>query len=58
MAKKIIKGCRIKTSGLGRTAKWMTRKGTVLKRSGDKVFVKWDGLHLEDEMTISEVKML
>ncbi len=58
MAKKIIKGTRVKTSGLGKTARWKSYKGTVTKRSGNKVLVKWDGTSFEDEMTIEEVRML
>ena len=58
MAKKIIKGTRVKTSGLGKTARWKKYKGTVTKRSKNKVFVRWDGTSFEDEMTIKEVRIL
>ena len=58
MAVKINKGARVKTSGEGRTARWKSYKGTVIKRRGNSVFVKWDGTSYEDEMDLKEVKKI
>jgi hypothetical protein len=49
------KGTRVKTSGKGRTARWRTIAGTVTKRRGSSVFVRWDGTSFEDQMDASEV---
>lgn len=49
---------RIQTSGAGRTARWGTYTGTVIRVCGESVFVRWDCLHFEDEMNVSEVRPL
>ncbi len=54
----IRKGSRIETSGKGKTKEWDIHKGTVTRRSGNKVFVNWDGTLFEDEMELNEVKEL
>ncbi|KKW20987.1 MAG: hypothetical protein UY62_C0036G0009 [Parcubacteria group bacterium GW2011_GWF2_50_9] len=51
--KKIRKGDRV------RDAKWGGKyTGTVLRTAGQKVFVQWDNLAVEDEMHEAEVKAL
>lgn len=52
----IRKGDRIKPSGVGRTAAWpSTLRGTVLRVSAGKVYVKWDDTSFEDEVSSEEV---
>jgi len=52
----IRRGKRVTTTGKGRTAQWGIYNGTVTRKRGDSVFVVWDGISIEDEMHISEVK--
>lgn len=52
-------GMRVETSGRGRTRGWGTPgayRGMVTKRRGNRVFVRWDGLHFEDEMSRAELR--
>ena len=58
MEKKIIKNTRVKTSGKGKTANWITYKGTVTKREGDNVYVIWDKMFVEDVMDIKEIQRI
>lgn len=51
--KKIRKGDRV------RDAKWGGKyTGTVVRTAGQKVFVQWDNLAVEDEMHEAEVKAI
>ena len=51
--KKIRKGDRV------RDAKWGGKyTGTVVRTAGQKVFVQWDNLAVEDELLEAEVKAL
>ena len=53
------KGCKVKTSGKGRTAKWLrVYTGTVTKIRGRRVFVIWQGAWFEDEVSIIEVQLI
>jgi hypothetical protein len=57
--KRLQGGDRVETTGKGRTRDWGkpgAYRGQVTKRRGNRVFVRWDGLHFEDEMRKSEVR--
>ena len=50
---KIRKGDRV------RDAKWGGKyTGTVVRTAGQKVFVQWDNLAVEDELLVAEVRAL
>lgn len=52
----IRKGHRVETSGEGRTARWPHGTGTVMMVRKNRVYVRWDGTHFEDEMDAREVR--
>lgn len=50
------KGARVTVTGHGRTARWGNIAGTVTRRRGARIYVRWDGTSFEDEMQAAEVK--
>lgn len=52
------KGKRVKTSGVGRTKSWGKYEGTIIKKRGKYVEVKWDGTSFGDEMLLEEVTLI
>lgn len=55
------RGDRCEVTGVGRTGAWLrvppgAPLGTVVRRRGSSVFVRWDGTSFEDEMTADEVQ--
>ena len=56
MEMEIKKNTRVKTSGQGKTANWITYNGIVTKRQGDDIYVIWDNMFVEDVMDIKEIQ--
>ena len=55
----ITKGTRVRYARrLSNTKISIAARGTVLRRRGDAVFVRWDGTHSVDQRHIAELRRL
>ena len=56
--RRLRKGDRAETTGLGKTAKWPPCKGTVERREGKDVYIQWDNSFVADQMEEHELRLL